>query len=292
MSSLQSGIRASAIGIAVNSLLATTKVVAGVLGNSYALIADGIESTADILSSLIVWGSLRIAAKPADEDHPFGHGKAESMAGLAVALALIGAAIGIAIQSIREIRTPHHAPAPFTLGVLLLVVFIKEWLYRKVAHTGKELGSTALSADAWHHRSDAITSATAFVGIAIALLGGPGFESADDYAALVACAIISYNGYKLLRPAVDEIMDASPTPETVRQIRDTAAKVPQVSGIGRCRVRKSGTELFVDIHIKVPGEWSVHQGHTLAHGVEDALRNSFPRIKFVSVHVEPSSASN
>ncbi len=289
MSSLQSGLRASALGIVVNSLLATTKVLAGVLGNSYALIADGIESTADIFSSLIVWGGLRISSIPADEDHPYGHGKAESMAALVVSLALIAAAIGIAVQSVREIRTPHHAPHVLTLVVLLAVVVIKETLFRKVLRTSDAIQSTALRADAWHHRSDAITSAMAFVGISVALIGGKGYESADDYAALAACGIIFWNGVTLLRPAVDEMMDASPKPDLVLEIRGAAAAVPDVHGIGRCRVRKSGTELFVDIHIKIPGEWTVHRGHELAHAVEDTLRHAFPNIRFVSVHVEPSA---
>lgn len=289
MSSLQSGLRASALGIVANSLLATIKVLAGVLGNSYALIADGIESTADIFSSLIVWGGLRISSIPADEDHPYGHGKAESMAALVVSLALIAAAIGIAVQSLREIRTPHHAPHGLTLVVLLAVVVIKEILFRRVLRTSDAIHSTALKADAWHHRSDAITSATAFVGISIALIGGKGYESADDYAALGACGIIFWNGVTLLRPAVDEMMDASPKPDLVLEIRRAAAAVSDVHGIGRCRVRKSGTELFVDIHIKIPGEWTVHRGHELAHAVEDSLRNAFPNIRFVSVHVEPTA---
>lgn len=289
MSSLESGLRASALGIVVNSLLATTKVLAGILGNSYALIADGIESTADIFSSLVVWGGLRISSIPADDDHPYGHGKAESMAALVVSLALIAAAIGIAIQSIREIRTPHHAPHALTLVVLLAVVVIKELLFRRVLKTSDAIQSTALKADAWHHRSDAITSATAFVGISVALIGGKGYESADDYAALVACLIIFWNGVTLLRPAVDEMMDASPKPDMVLEIRRAAQAVADVHGIGRCRVRKSGMELFVDIHIKIPGEWTVHRGHELAHAVEDTLRNAFPNIRFVSVHVEPSA---
>lgn len=289
MSSLESGLRASALGIVVNSLLAATKVLAGILGNSYALIADGIESTADIFSSLVVWGGLRISSIPADDDHPYGHGKAESMAALVVSLALIAAAIGIAIQSIREIRTPHHAPHALTLVVLLLVVVIKEALFRKVLKTSDTIQSTALKADAWHHRSDAITSATAFVGISVALIGGKGYESADDYAALGACLIIFWNGVTLLRPAVDEMMDASPKPDLVLEIRRAAEAVADVHGIGRCRVRKSGTELFVDIHIKIPGEWTVHRGHELAHAVEDTLRKAFPNIRFVSVHVEPSA---
>jgi cation diffusion facilitator family transporter len=199
MRSVESGLMAAGIGMAVNVLLAIIKIVTGIVGNSYALIADGIESTTDIISSLIVWTGLKISSLPADEDHPYGHGKAEPMAGMVVALALLGAAIFIAIQSVREIITPHYAPAWFTLLVLALVIGTKEALYRFVFKVGKELTSTAVKGDAWHHRSDAITSAAVFIGISIALIGGKGYESADDWAALLACSIILFNGYRIFR---------------------------------------------------------------------------------------------
>lgn len=292
MNSVKQGLRASALGIVANLLLAVAKVISGVLGNSYALIADGVESAADVFTSAIVWGGLRIAAMPADEDHPYGHGKAESMAGLAVAILLIGAALAISIQSVREILAPQRAPHPFTLAVLVAVIAIKEWLFRRVLKTGIDLGSNSLKGDAWHHRSDAITSFSAFVGISIACIGGSGYESADDWAALLACSLIAWNGVKLLRPAINEIMDASPESAVIESIRQRALEVKNVAGIGRCRVRKSGLELFVDIHIKVPGDWTVHAGHELAHQVEDQLRHHFAMIRLVSVHVEPCSRSD
>jgi len=204
MRSVELGLRAAGIGMAVNVLLAIIKIVTGILGHSYALIADGIESTTDIISSLVVWTGLKISALPADEHHPYGHGKAEPMAGMVVAAALVGAAIFIAIQSVREIITPHHSPAWFTLLVLAVVIATKETLFRFVFKVGNELTSTAVKGDAWHHRSDAITSAAAFVGIAIALVGGNGYESADDWAALLACFIILFNGYRIFRDALDE----------------------------------------------------------------------------------------
>lgn len=289
MKSIDAGLRASALGIAVNVLLAIGKIAAGILGNSYALIADGIESTADIVSSLVVWGGLRISAIPPDDDHPFGHGKAESISALIVATALILAAIGIGVESIREILTPHHAPAPFTLVVLVVVVVIKEAMFRTVLQTATSLESTALQGDAWHHRSDAITSVAAFIGISVALIGGKGWEPADDYAALLACLVIAWNGTRLLRTAVNEIMDASPAPDMVKRIRSLADAVPGIAGVGRCRVRKSGMGLFIDIHIKVPGNRTVREGHDLAHAVENGLRAGIPTIHFVSVHVEPSA---
>src|SRR3954469_8894477 len=195
---MQSGAGLALVGMVVNVVLAAIKVSAGLLGNSYVLIADGIESALDIAGSAVIWGGLKFAARPPDATHPYGHGKAEPIAGAIVATGVIVAAIGLAIASVREIFTPHHAPAPFTLIVLITVIVIKEVLYRFVIRLGRHVESTAVQTDAWHHRSDALTSVAAFVGIAIALIGGPGWESADDWAALFACGLIAYNGYKLL----------------------------------------------------------------------------------------------
>jgi cation diffusion facilitator family transporter len=209
MFSIQSGLSIAGSAIAINLVLALVKISTGVLGNSYALIADGIESTTYIFSSLIVFGGLKLSSKPPDEDHPYGHGKAESLAGMVVSLFLIGAAILIAIQSIREIRTPHHVPEWYTLVVLGLIILIKEGLFRRIRLVGECLDSNALRSDAWHHRSDAITPLAAFVGIVVAFVGGEGYETADDWAALLACGIIFYNGIRLFHPALEEVMDAA-----------------------------------------------------------------------------------
>jgi cation diffusion facilitator family transporter len=287
MATLESGLFVSKLAMAVNVLLAAGKIVTGVVGNSYALIADGIESTADIFSSFVVWYALRYASKPADANHPFGHGKAESIAGTVVSIALLVAAITIAVQSVREIRNPHHAPAWFTLVVLAGVVVIKETLYRRVLRVGQSLESTALQGDAWHHRSDALTSVAAFVGISIALLGGPGYESADDWAALAACGVIAWNGSRIFRTALDEVMDASVAPAIVDQIRRLAGEVDGVQAIEKCRVRKSGPSLTLDIHVVVAGSMSVRDSHHIAHRVKDRLLTSAHRIHDVTVHIEP-----
>jgi cation diffusion facilitator family transporter len=284
---VEAGLRISALAVAINALLAIGKIVTGILGNSYALIADGIESTADIFSSLIVWGGLRIAVKPADANHPFGYGKAESIAAVVVSLMLLAAAVLIAAQSVREILTPHHAPEWFTLVVLVGVIAIKETLYRFVFSVGHSLESSALKGDAWHHRSDAITSAAAFAGISVALLGGPGFESADDWAALAACSVIVWNGLRLLRGALDEVMDASPPAEIVSLVRRIAGGVEGVAEIEKCRIRKSGLHLSMDIHVAVDGGLSVERGHAIAHQVKDRLLELQQRINDVSVHIEP-----
>ena len=282
---------AAGIGMAVNIVLAIVKIVTGVVGNSYALIADGIESTSDIVSSLVVWTGLKISSLPADDDHPYGHGKAESIAGLVVAMALLGAAVFIGIQSVREIITPHHTPAWFTLLVLALVIGTKETLYRFVLKVGDELTSTAVKGDAWHHRSDAITSAAAFIGISIALIGGKGYESADDWAALLACAVIVFSGYRIFRTALGEIMDAAVPNPLQKEIRALAAAVPGVAGIEKCRTRKSGLGLFVEIHVEVDGELSVRRGHEIGHQVSDHLKLSALSVQDVVVHVEPSPVS-
>lgn len=286
---LVSGSRASLAGIATNVALAIVKILTGVVGNSYALIADGIESSADIASSLIVLGGIRISVRPADEEHPYGHGKAESVAAFVVAATLLGAAALIAIQSINEIRTPHHMPAWFTLPVLLLVVLVKTILSRYVGQTAQNISSSALQGDAWHHYSDAITSAAAAIGIVIALIGGPAYASADDWAALAACTIIAYNGLGLLRVTINELMDAAAAPLALRQaILTTARQVPGVVNTEKCLIRKYGMGYVVDLHIGVDPRLTVEVGHAIGHRVKDALRASPLRVFDVLIHIEPA----
>ncbi len=284
----QQGLRSTFIGILTNTLLAMIKGIAGVVGNSYALIADAIESTTDIASSFIVWGALKISTLPPDADHPYGHGKAEPLAAIVVSLTLIAAAVGIAIQSVREIHTPHHAPATFTLVVLVLVVVTKEILFRFVFSVGQGINSTAVKSDAWHHRSDAMTSAAAFLGISISLIGGVGYESADDWAALFASTIILFNAYRILRPAINEVMDSAPSSDVDRSIRQAAQHVEGVIALEKCFIRKTGFSYYVDLHVTVDGELSVRDGHDIARQVKEAIRTLNPNVAGVLVHIEPS----
>jgi cation diffusion facilitator family transporter len=281
------GARLALIGVVVNFFLAVIKITAGILGHCYALIADGIESTLDIFGSLAIWFGLKVAAEPPDETHPYGHGKAEPLASVAVALAVIAAAIALAVKSVREIITPHHAPAPFTLAVLVLVIVVKETLFRKVAGAAAQLGSGAVKTDAWHHRSDAITSAGAFIGISVALIGGPGWEAADDWAALFTCGIIGFNGWRLLMPAVHEVMDTAPPKEVEDSVRAVAQRVAGVLNVEKCRLRKMGTEFYVDIHIGVDADLTVRAGHQIGHDVKDAIRAANSAMADVLVHIEP-----
>jgi cation diffusion facilitator family transporter len=281
------GMRTTMLGIGVSFLLVFVKMAAGHIGHSYALIADATESSADVLSSGLLWIGLRIAQKPADTEHPYGHGKAEPLAAIVISLFLLGAAVWIGWHAIEFIRTPHPMPRSFTLLVLLGVILTKEALFRYVLKVGKQIDSQAVKSDAYHHRADAITSIAAFIGISIALLLGPGHESADDWAALAAACIIVYNAIMLLRPAVNEVMDAAPSKEIVGRIRDLASQNPLVRKVEKCFVRKMGFDYFVDIHIQVDGTLSVTQGHAIAHAVKAKLLQSKLRIKDVLVHVEP-----
>jgi len=283
----QACLRSTLTGIVVSAILAVVKGIAGVVGNSYALIADAIESTTDIFSSLVVYGGIKIASIPRDSNHPYGHGKAEPLAAILVATGLYAAATGISIQSIREIVTPHHAPAPFTLVVLTLVVVTKEGLYRYVNRVGKAAGSIVVQTDAWHHRSDAITSAAAFIGIAWALIGGKGYEEADDWAALFASGIIVFNATRLIRPALAEIMDAAPDRAVEKEIREVASRVEKVRGLDVCWVRKMGLEYYVDLHVVVDGDLTVAEGHRIAHEVKDAVKEANPKVSDILVHIEP-----
>jgi len=278
------------ISLLVSIGLVLIKGTAGILGNSYALVADAIESASDVLSSLILFAGLRIAAKAPDHDHPYGHGKAEPLAATVIALIMVAAALLIVVESISNILTPHAVPKTFTLWVLGGVVLVKEVLFRFVDKVGNESKSTAVKADAWHHRSDAITSAAAFIGISIAIIGGEGFEVADDYAALVAAFIIVFNAYMVFRPALNEVMDAAPSQDIVQEVRALASRVPGVEGLEKCFVRKMGFELFVDLHVLVDGNLSVREGHDIAHEVKNIILRENPRIYDVLIHIEPNDA--
>jgi cation diffusion facilitator family transporter len=272
----------------VNTFLVAGKMAAGIVGHSHALVADAVESLADILSSLVVWRGLVVAAEPADEDHPYGHGKAEPIAGAVVATMLLLAAGWITVSAVREIVRPHTTPAPFTLVVLLAVVAVKEGLYRFVLREAASVKSSVVHTDAWHHRSDAITSLAAAVGISAALIGGPGYEMADDVAAVLAAGIIAWNGWRLLRPALDELMDASPASEFVNEIRRIASSSDGVVFVEKCLVRKTGYHYFVDMHVEVDPRMTVQHAHEIAHGVKNQVRDRFPAVSDVLVHVEPA----
>lgn len=271
----------------VNVILMLVKIVTGMAGNSYALIADGIESASDILVSLVTWIGFGLSLRPPDENHPYGHGRIESLAGIFSGLALLGAAAAIAFQSIREILTPHHAPEWFTLPVLLAVVAVKEFMARRVSVLSEQSHSRALEGDAWHHRSDAMSSAAAAIGISIALIGGPGYAAADDWAALVACSIICFNGVRIVRRSFHENIDGRVDAGIVEEVRTLAADVDGVRATEKCRVRKSGSFYFAEIHVEVDPGSTVFTGHKIAHEVKSHLMANMPKLQDAVIHVEP-----
>ena len=271
----------------VNAALAIVKLVAGLVGNTYALVADAVESTADIFASLVVWGGLRVASRDPNDDYPFGYGKAESVAAVIVAMMLLAAALGISFEAVREIRTPHKTPAPWTLLVLIGVLIVKYGMFRRTKSIGIEAHSTAAKADAWHHASDALTSAAAFVGISIALWGGPGWEQADDWAALFAAVVIFYNGILLIRPPLNDLMDRMPGMEIVEPVRAAASMVPSVLAVEKLSARKAGMVYYVDIHVQADPSMSLRGAHELSGAVKSAIRQRVPNVAGVLVHMEP-----
>lgn len=275
-------------GIALNAVLAAVKFAGGVFGHTYALIADAAESLLDILTSLLVWTGFRVAAQPPDANHPYGHGKAEPLSALAVAVFVFAMAGFVGWHAVQEIRTPHHAPEWWTLLVLAAVVVTKVWFSRRMGTAGEEVGSTALGVEAMHHYSDALTSGAAFLGIAIALWGGKGWETADDWAALFACVVIAFNGFNMIGKSMRDIMDEAVSEKFESEVRAIASAVGGVRALHKVRVRKSGLSHLVDIQIRVDGELTVREGHDIAHAVKDALIGSVAHaISDVTVHVEP-----
>jgi cation diffusion facilitator family transporter len=270
-----------------NTALAGIKGAAGYFGNSYALIADAIESTTDIFSSFLVLFGIKYSNRPADENHPYGHGRAEPLITFFVVGFLITSAAIIAYQSIINISTPHNLPKPWTLYILGGIIIWKEISFRLVMKKAMETNSSSLKADAWHHRSDAITSVAAFIGISIALFFGKGYESADDWAALFASGFIIYNSYLILRPALGEIMDEHLYDTLIEEIRQVSHTVEGVIDTEKCFIRKSGMMYHVDLHATVDAFITVKQGHDIAHKLKDTLRNQLPQLGHVLIHVEP-----
>lgn len=283
----QKAVKTTYLSIAGNTVLALVKGLVGYFGNSYALIADAIESTSDIFSSLLVLFGIKYSSKPADKNHPYGHGRAEPLVTFLVVGFLVASAILIIYESIRNICTPHKLPKPYTLIVLGIIILIKEIFYRFTTKRSQVTHSTSLKADAWHHRSDAITSLAAFIGISIALIFGDGYETADDWAALVAAGIIFYNAYLIFRPALGEIMDEHFYDDLISQIRVIAKQVEGVVDTEKCLVRKAGMHYLVDLHMTVKGDITVTRGHEIAHHLKDTLQRELPQLAEVLIHVEP-----
>ena len=282
----QTAIKTIYFSIIGNTALAAIKWLTGYFGNSYALIADAVESTTDIFSSLLVLFGIKYSNKPADKNHPYGHGRAEPLITFLVVVFLVTSATIIAYESIQNIGTPHELPQPYTLLVLGIIIIWKEVSYRLVIKRSKEINSSSLKADAWHHRSDALTSIAAFIGISIALIFG--FESADDWAALFASGFILYNSYYIFRPALGEIMDEHLYDDVAKRIREISKNVTGILDTEKCLVRKTGMKYHVDLHATVDANLSVKEGHNIAHNLKDRLKKEIPELADILIHIEPN----
>ncbi|MEO8085989.1 MAG: cation diffusion facilitator family transporter [Bacteroidota bacterium] len=287
MDNHKTAIRTSYFSIAVNTSMALIKWIAGYFGNSYALIADAIESTTDIFSSLLVLFGLKYSNKPADENHPYGHGRVETLVTFLVVGFLIISATVIGYESIIHIRTPHDLPKPFTLYILGVIIIWKEISFRFVIKKSKQTNSSSLKADAWHHRSDSITSIAAFIGISIALYFGKGYEAADDWAALFGSAFIFYNSYRIFRPALGELMDEHLYDDLVASIRQVSSTVEGIITTEKCFIRKAGLKYHVDLHAIVHADITVKEGHTISHNLKDTLHEELPELGHILIHIEP-----
>jgi cation diffusion facilitator family transporter len=285
--SLRSGQGSALNGIMINGALGASKLAAGLLGHSYALVADAAESFADVAGSCVTLYGLRKAAEPADPDHPSGHGRAETLASMVTALALVTIGALIFYHAMLSLDEPRVAPSPFTLLVLVPVIFVKEKMFHWMLARGKEIGSLALKADAWHQRSDVVTSVAALTGILVAWIGGPAWNHADSWAAMLASLWLVGTGLWLLGPTLHELMEGSVDPSLLTFIRETSLDCPGIKGVDKVWVRKLGMRLMVDMHVIVDPAISVKEGHDLAHAVKAKLQHELPQVRDVMVHVEP-----
>jgi cation diffusion facilitator family transporter len=279
--------RTTIISLVSNLLLATVKWFAGYFGNSFALIADAIESTTDVFSSFLVLLGIQYSTKPADENHPYGHGRAEVLVTFLVVTFLVVSACVIAYQSIQNILSPHLPPKTFTLIVLGAIILWKELSYQWVKKKSREIKSTVLEAEAWHHRADAITSVAAFVGITIAIIFGSNYAAADDWAALLASFFILYNAFMIFRPAWGEMMDENLHEDLIKEIKEMSLQVSGVIDTEKCFLRKTGMKYHLELHAIVSAEVSVREGHDISHHLMDKLKNEFDYLGRISIHIEP-----
>ncbi len=271
-----------------NIVLTIITWIAGVLGNSNAIIANAIESTNDIIASSVVFFGLKYSQKPANEDYPYGRGRIEPIITFIVVLIMILSAVFIVLGAIHNMNTPHALPKKWTLIFVTAFLVWKECCYRLVYKKSKQLNSSALLAEAWHHRSDALTSIATLAGISLALFLGAEYAYLDDVAAIVASIFIVYNAFKIFRPAWGEIMDKNSHEKFKLMIYEDAQLIPDIIQIEKCHVRKVGIYYYIDMHLEVDGKMPVRRGHAISHEFKDLLMDKHHEIGDVLIHIEPA----
>jgi cation diffusion facilitator family transporter len=283
--------RAAVLGIAVSVSLAVAKLAGGLTGHSFALVSDSVHSFGDAMTAAAVWGALLWAQRPADRDHPYGHARAEAVAGSNVALLLVLSGLWIVWEALSTWGEPSPPPEPYTLAIAAASVVVKEFLYRYQSGVARATGSGAVRAAAWDHRLDAFGSLAVLVGLGLAYWGGPPWHAADHVAAVAVAAVVLWAGGGLLWGSVHELMDRQAEPEVLEAVRREAGAVPGVRRVEKLLVRKTGLEYLVDIHVEVDPAISVREGHSIAHAVKDRLVERVVTVRDVLVHVEPASAA-
>ncbi|MCB0324801.1 MAG: cation transporter [Bdellovibrionales bacterium] len=282
---------AALLGLTVNGLLGTAKLVGGIFGNSFALLADAVNSLGDVVTSLAILVALRVAQRPPDTNHPYGHMRAESIAACNVSLLVVLSALLVGWEAIVRLPVQHPIPPRWTLWIAAINVVVKESLYHYKMRVGRRTGSTALRAAAWDHRSDALSAFAVLVGLMTIRFGGERLLWADEIGSLVVVGIIVVSGFRLFRESASELMDVQADGSLVESIRSCAEQVDNVMQIETLRVRKAGLEYLVDIHVQVLPTMSVAEGHAVGHSVKDRLLHAFPAIRDVLVHLEPAASA-
>lgn len=281
-------VRATWLGLTVNLALGLAKLGGGLAGRSHALISDAVNSLGDVFTSVAVLLAFRVAQKPADAEHPYGHTRAEAIAGSNVAVLVVVSALLVGWGALAgDFGHGRETPPTWTLAIAGVNVVIKEALYQYKIRVGRRAGSSAVIANAWDHRADALSALAVLIGLLLVRIGGPEFLVFDEVAALFVVAVILVSALRLLWSSAQELMDAQAPEQFVAEIRRTAASVANVKRIDKLWVRKSGLEYLVDIHIQVPGEYTVSEGHRISHLVKDRLLDRFTNLRDVLVHLEP-----
>lgn len=283
--------RAAVWGLGVNFFLVLSKLAGGIATGSAALIADAVNSIGDVASSMAVRGALSMAQVEEDEDHPYGHTKAESIAGLSVSLLVAFSAGLLALETIKQFGSELEVPGVAAGLIAAGCAVVKEVIYRYTMRVARRLDSSSLTAVAWDHRSDAIGSGLVALSLIVAPYVGDWGRYIDPIAALCVCAALIFTGGKIFLSTATELMDQQADSGTVQQVRDIAEAVGGVQAVEKLRVRKSGLEYFIEIHVQVEGMMTVDAGHRIAHHVKDQLLVCLPRVRDVHVHIEPFSCS-
>lgn len=280
--------RVSVITIVINLVLSVFKLLAGLLANSSAMVSDAVHSASDVFSTVIVMIGVNISSKVSDKEHPYGHDRLECVASLLLAVVLAATGFGIGKSGVEKIIAGNYSvltsPGMLALVAALVSIAVKEWMYWYTRRAAKKINSGALLADAWHHRSDALSSVGALIGILGARMGFPIF---DSIASIVICLFIEKAAFDIFKDAVDKMVDKSCSDEIIEQMRDVILGCDKVKNIDDIKSRLFGTRIYLEVEISVDAGMTVQEGHDVAETVHDSIEEKFPDVKHCTVHVNP-----